>query len=256
MQQGTRRAEPPLRTGGAAPPRRRGPRARRSAVLRTPNPPGTSWLQEYWSGVRVSRRTTRDPVSIQHSVSPFMPSPTISSKKIRAAGRPRGARLGAHAAAAFREDVPRALPAARRQRPNFSVDPAKGFYKCFACGEAGDRLLLPHEAPGDELPGGGALRGRARGRGDAHEREERRPEDDPNRALPRRQRLRRRVVPAPALGGRGRPAGARRTWSGAASRRERPSASGWGGRRRRGRRWAMWRAGTASPTRCCSRSGW
>jgi DNA primase len=30
--------------------------------------------------------------------------------------------------------------------PNFSVDPAKGIYKCFVCGEGGDGLQLPHEA--------------------------------------------------------------------------------------------------------------
>jgi DNA primase len=41
------------------------------------------------------------------------------------------------------EDLPRPCPLHGGEGPNFSVDPAKGFFKCFVCGEGGDVFSFP-----------------------------------------------------------------------------------------------------------------
>ncbi len=64
--------------------------------------------------------------------------------------------------------------------PNFSVDPAKGFYKCFVCGEGGTVFTFLQQHLGMSFPE--AVRDVA-GRVGVEipdEREARRPEDDPN----------------------------------------------------------------------------
>lgn len=66
--------------------------------------------------------------------------------------------------------------------PNFSVDPSKNVFKCFTCGEAGDIFSFPMKHLGMDFLD--AVRFVAARAGvEIPERQERRPEDDPNRRL-------------------------------------------------------------------------
>ncbi len=66
--------------------------------------------------------------------------------------------------------------------PNFSVDPSKNVFKCFTCGEAGDIFSFPMKHLGMDFLD--AVRFVAERAGvEIPERQERRPEDDPNRRL-------------------------------------------------------------------------
>jgi DNA primase len=66
--------------------------------------------------------------------------------------------------------------------PNFSVDPSKNVFKCFTCGEAGDIFSFPMKHLGMDFLD--AVRFVAAKAGvEIPERQERRPEDDPNRRL-------------------------------------------------------------------------
>ena len=66
--------------------------------------------------------------------------------------------------------------------PNFSVDPGKNVFKCFVCGEAGDIFSFPMKHLGMDFLE--AVRFVAARAGvEVPERQERRPEEDPNRRL-------------------------------------------------------------------------
>jgi DNA primase len=135
---------------------------------------------------------------------------------------------------------------------NFSVDPAKGYYKCFVCGEGGTVYTFLMKHLGMSYPE--AIRSVAERVGiEIPDERAHRQEVDPDQPLYEvnafaadwfRKRLwddergRRRAS----------------TWNGAASPARRRSASGWGGRPRSGWPWARPRASTASTTGACWRS--
>jgi DNA primase len=141
-------------------------------------------------------------------------------------------------------------PFHHEKTPSFYVVPAKGFYKCFGCGESGDVFTFLMKR-GAELPGGRAGAGarasasRCRTRGWAAKREE------PNRILYEaiafaddffRRMLREDAGSRrPAL-----PGGARHSRGGGGAVRAGLRTAGW-------RRCATRRTGTASRTTCCWR---